>query len=100
MAALLQPRFSGLHGSLVARVGGDEFVVLIPGHDLDQVMAAARDLCTDAIRLPLGYGVSCGVAVTDAAAGLTTAPALFSAADQAQYRAKRERRTGPCLSGS
>jgi diguanylate cyclase (GGDEF)-like protein len=88
-----------LHGSLVARVGGDEFVVLIPGHDLDQVMAAARDLCLEAAQLPLGYGVSCGVAVTNPETGLTTAQALFSAADQAQYRAKRERRTGPCLAG-
>jgi diguanylate cyclase (GGDEF)-like protein len=97
VASLLQQKFSGLHGSLVARVGGDEFIVLIPGHDLDQAMAAARELCFAATRLPLGFGVSCGVAVTKDDVRLTTAQALFQAADAALYLAKRESRTGPVL---
>jgi diguanylate cyclase (GGDEF)-like protein len=96
VASLLQQTFSGLHGSLVSRVGGDEFVVLIPGHDLDQVMATARQLCSDARDLRLGTGVACGVASTNPAEPLTAA-ALLSSADFALYQAKRRQLTGPYL---
>ena len=66
VAQLLQHRFSRLHGSLVARVGGDEFTVLVPGHPLDQVLSAAQQVCDDASALPIGAGLSCGVASTRA----------------------------------
>jgi diguanylate cyclase (GGDEF)-like protein len=99
VASLLQQTFSALPGSLVGRVGGDEFVVLIPGHDLDQVMDVARELCFAATRLPIGFGVSCGVAVSDTDRQLATAQGLFQAADAALYRAKRESRVGPVLAG-
>jgi diguanylate cyclase (GGDEF)-like protein len=89
VSRLLQRNFAGLHGSMVARVGGDEFTVLIPGHSIDSVVAAATSACAEARSLPLGGGVSCGVATTierGAEAGRT----LLVAADAAQYVAKQQ----------
>lgn len=89
VAALLVSHFKPLYGSLAARVGGDEFAVLIPGHPLVDITAATRDVCRKARALPGSSGVSCGVAsvIVD---GSGSGPAeLFSAADTAMYRAKR-----------
>lgn len=99
IASVIAKKFAGLHGSLAARVGGDEFIVLIPGHDVDQVVDAARALCSTAAGLPPGYGVSCGVAATDPAS-LTTPQALFRSADEVLYVAKREGRFGPVVAES
>ncbi|GAB3683245.1 GGDEF domain-containing protein [Angustibacter aerolatus] len=72
-------------GSLVSRVGGDEFVVLLRGPDrtaaIEVVDAAARRLT----QLPEPVGISCGVAAV--AAGAAPADAL-AAADAALYGAK------------
>jgi diguanylate cyclase (GGDEF)-like protein len=80
-------------GSLVARMGGDEFAVVVPGHAPARVVAAARDACEAADRLPQDVGISCGVA---AAGPEATAPVegLFRAADAAQYLAKRSGGSG------
>ncbi|MEJ7691040.1 MAG: GGDEF domain-containing protein [Nocardioidaceae bacterium] len=88
VAGLLSDAFSSLHGSLVARMGGDEFVVLVPGSDIDQVMAAAESICSAAFKLPRCSGLSYGVATT-VNAGPGSAHRLLDAADQARYRAKR-----------
>ena len=45
VARALTTEFSRLAGSLVARVGGDEFTVLVSGHDPAAVVAAADRLC-------------------------------------------------------
>ena len=94
---LLQRNFAPLHGSLVARVGGDEFIVLVPGHDVEKVHVAASMLCHDATRLPYGSGLSCGIATTSHEADRVTALQLFQAADMAQYRAKRENMRQPAI---
>jgi diguanylate cyclase (GGDEF)-like protein len=94
VGALLQMHYADLHGSLVARVGGDEFTVLVPLHDPSAVMAAAENACLAAKELPNGAGLSCGVATTTAR-GAEAARFLFKAADVAQYEAKRTERTGP-----
>jgi diguanylate cyclase (GGDEF)-like protein len=91
VAGLLVRHFSPLVGSLVARIGGDEFTVLIPSHSVEAVLAAADAFCAAAANLREGSGVSCGVATTTGEDPQVTAHALFQAADEAQYEGKRRR---------
>ena len=94
VAALLLRHFGGLPG-IVARLGGDEFAVVAAGERVDPVLAAARRACADADRLPYGAGIACGIAwMGDAALA-----ELMRAADAAQYRAKRQGRSGVVLAG-
>jgi diguanylate cyclase (GGDEF)-like protein len=85
------------NNDVLARVGGDEFVILLPGADLE----AAREVC-ERLRValhrrqawpapltePLEVTVSMGL-VTSSAPGLQTA---LAAADKALYEAKRQGR--------
>ena len=86
-------------GDLVARMGGDEFVALLPGATVDDAMAVADRICA-AISGPdapsvggARVGMSIGVAVTGPS---TTARDLLRDADAAMYRAKAEGRALPC----
>jgi len=73
---------------LLARVGGDEFVVVLPNCDGD----AARQIC-ERLRAvtPLGHSASTGVATWDGAEGIGT---LLDRADHALYAAKAARQAG------
>jgi diguanylate cyclase (GGDEF)-like protein len=81
-------------GDLLARIGGDEFVVLAP--DLDR--AAARRLgrrLIDEVRgiedvdgVPCDLGMSIGIAFSHEA---DTAQEVLDLADRAMYQAKRQR---------
>ncbi|MGD9734625.1 MAG: diguanylate cyclase [Solirubrobacterales bacterium] len=79
---------------LAYRIGGEEFLLLLPGSELpeavafaDQVCAAIADEDCGGIRVTL----SCGVAAS--AAGSTfDYDAVFAAADEALYEAKRSGR--------
>ncbi len=76
---------------VLARFGGEEFAVLLPGRDASAARGLAEALREDEVRLPGGGRVavsaSFGVATgTRDAAGW---PALLAAADAALYRAKR-----------
>jgi diguanylate cyclase (GGDEF)-like protein len=92
IARCLVKHFSQLPGSLVARVGGDEFCVVVVGHRQTAVLSVASAMVRATYELNIGGGVSCGVAA--ARTSMDMAPMsvteLFQKADQAQYQAKRE----------
>jgi diguanylate cyclase (GGDEF)-like protein len=86
--------------AVLARVGGDEFCVLLPGVDADAARARAQ-LLRQAFMEPfeldgcLRYSsCSIGFALYPADAG--TASSLVCRADMALHRAKSERRGGVC----
>ena len=78
---------------VVARLGGEEFVALLPGLPLVQAEALAQQLCSSiAARpvevdgVPIHYTISAGVAAMEP--GLDSVEALIRRADAAMYAAK------------
>jgi diguanylate cyclase (GGDEF)-like protein len=92
VAALLSERFKR-DTDLVARLGGEEFVALLPGFGMAEaqgVLEAVRDELR-ALRLPDGSGsltLSVGLAAASPAHPYLSAQALLQAADEALYIAK------------
>jgi diguanylate cyclase (GGDEF)-like protein len=94
-------RASGLApDSLAARIGGDEFCIVVNGAPGEVAVAVANELCKVVDSQPMSTGVSCGVASTDLLPGRIDVPArLFRLADAAQYRAKRAGSRTPVVAG-
>ncbi len=91
LAAGLGATFRNL--DLVARSGGEEFMVLLPGTGLDGALAAADRVCravaaqaVDVDGVPIVYTVSAGVATMDG--DVDGLDALMKRADLALYAAK------------
>ncbi|NTV39315.1 MAG: sensor domain-containing diguanylate cyclase, partial [Demequinaceae bacterium] len=88
--------------SMLARIGGEEFLVLLPGLSSEQALAhteTLRDACARA-SVPTREGslhvtMSAGVATTRD--GTRPVDALMEAADAALYRAKGEGRDRSCV---
>ena len=85
------------HGHLVARMGGDEFVILVDGGDgIDDAVAVA-EAALAAVSAPVDVGdqqlaVSASVGIVECPAASTTASELMKAADTTLYWAKAEGR--------
>jgi diguanylate cyclase (GGDEF)-like protein len=93
VARRLQRAFARVPGSIVARVGGDEFTVLLVDCPLETVVEVADQLSEESWELDPTTALSCGVAGSRLHPGHTLTPAeVFAAADRAQYVAKREHR--------
>ncbi|MDH3977755.1 MAG: GGDEF domain-containing protein [Gammaproteobacteria bacterium] len=80
---------------IVARYGGDEFVVLLPGSDTEAVHLIADRLVTDALKCGESIGnsgitptLSLGVVTMDSSNQFESAKALLKAADEALYYSK------------
>jgi diguanylate cyclase (GGDEF)-like protein len=94
-------RASGLaqHG-LAARIGGDEFCIVVTGEPLAAAVRVADELCRLVEGQPMSTGVSCGVASTEVLASpVDNQVRLFRLADAAQYRAKRAGAHKPVVAG-
>lgn len=82
---------------VLARIGGEEFAVILPSVDRADALAVAERLRTEVQRVPavyekhvIAYTISIGVAVMDDA--LAGFDGLMKRADQALYAAKRRGR--------
>lgn len=92
VAGLLNDRFKR-DTDLVARLGGEEFVALLPGFGMAEAQGLLETLRDDlrALRLPDGQGsltLSIGLAAASPAHPYLSAQALLQAADEALYIAK------------
>ena len=96
-ASALADEAMAVPGSLVCRVGGDEFCVLMPKAGEAEGRALGRRVVDRLTTLDPPLGVSCGLAVLPGGRG--RAADLLRAADAAQYAAKRAGRGRVFVSG-
>ena len=77
---------------LLGRYGGEEFVAVLPGRDLESALSIARRICEDlqALRIPLGSAddvLTANIGIARLRRG-DNIQALIERADQAMYLAK------------
>lgn len=95
------PAIAGGDAAMLARIGGEEFAMLLPGLDLAAATAAAEQLRLEIARLridadgmPLGFTASMGVATYRPAD--SSLDGLLHRADVALYSAKSQGRNRVC----
>jgi len=90
MGQALEAGFGDLPAACVARVGGDEFAVVVADHPVEDLVSRINDVCRSAWATEPFTGMSAGVASARLERGAgPRMPDLFAAADRAQYAAKR-----------
>ena len=82
---------------VLARIGGEEFAIILPSADLADAVAVAERLRTEVEQVPaiyeqhaIAYTISLGVAVMED--DMSGFAALIKRADQAMYEAKHQGR--------
>lgn len=76
---------------IVARYGGDEFVLLLPNTNLQAAEQHAHHLCREITRFQFHFAteVTCSFGVVEHHSGLDSVLEVLKAADQALYNAKQ-----------
>ncbi|MCW2839602.1 MAG: hypothetical protein JWR55_1085 [Aeromicrobium sp.] len=88
----LQEAFGDLSDVCVARVGGDEYTVVVADHPVADLVERMNAVCCATSAPDGSAGISAGLAASTLDGATTTTPTgLFAAADRAQYAAKRSR---------
>ncbi|MET0447343.1 MAG: sensor domain-containing diguanylate cyclase [Aeromicrobium sp.] len=88
----LEDAFGELPRVCVARVGGDEYTVIVADHPVDDLIHRMNNACDAILELRDSAGVSAGLATSTLCGDARVTPTgLFAAADRAQYAAKRSR---------
>ncbi|GAB3595330.1 hypothetical protein GCM10027446_20460 [Angustibacter peucedani] len=85
---------------LVYRIGGEEFLVLLPGQDLVQAVTVAERMVADVASEPLGgLAVTMSAGVAETVGGHSLLDELMKRADVALYAAKDAGRNQVCVDG-
>jgi len=92
---------SARRGEMVARIGGEEFLVLCPGSDMEAAACAAERLrrVIEELRIErddLRIEVTISLGVAHRSASVKDSESLLKTADQALYEAKRSGRNRVC----
>jgi len=102
LRALASVMLEEVPAAMLARIGGEEFLVMMPGLSIEMARDRTerlREVCAQAGVLTregaVQVTVSAGVATTSERE--TTLEGLMEAADSALYRAKREGRDRTCV---
>ncbi|MCL2454045.1 MAG: GGDEF domain-containing protein [Micrococcales bacterium] len=88
VADVLRQASAALPGSTAARIGGDEFCLVVPGMSKSLVIEA---MSTTLAESPLPHGAAISWGVASSVGEHVTVSSLFRAADFAQYHVKRAR---------
>ena len=92
IAEILRTQFADSHG-IAARIGGEEFAILLPGTHLADALAVSEAIrsavgTVDVVAAPALAAVTVSIGVASSASGFRSAEAILRAADEAMYAAK------------